>query len=100
MGNVSFELEGRRMSCEDVTVISSMIERMVDFHCDIDFVLVVEKESIFHRLAASKFPFRTRCFMLTGKGYPGAHGTARLLITGSFHQKQATDTSAPVLFKG
>ncbi|TYK07936.1 meiotic recombination protein SPO11-1 isoform X4 [Cucumis melo var. makuwa] len=35
-----------------------------------DYILVVEKESVFQRLANDRFCSRNRCIVITGRGYP------------------------------
>jgi meiotic recombination protein SPO11 len=73
MGEVRFSVDqqSRRSFSEQMTLIEPrQAAAMSDFWCDVDFILVVEKETVFYRLANSSFPRRARCFLMTGKGYP------------------------------
>lgn len=43
------------------------------------YILVVEKETVFQRLANDKFCERNRCIVITGRGYPDIP-TRRLIV--------------------
>ncbi|XP_006650598.2 meiotic recombination protein SPO11-1 isoform X1 [Oryza brachyantha] len=46
------------------------IEEIKDVVSVADYILVVEKETVFQRLANDKFCERNRCIVITGRGYP------------------------------
>uniref|UniRef100_A0A0E0D6X1 DNA topoisomerase (ATP-hydrolyzing) n=1 Tax=Oryza meridionalis TaxID=40149 RepID=A0A0E0D6X1_9ORYZ len=46
------------------------IEAIKDVVSVADYILVVEKETVFQRLANDKFCERNRCIVITGRGYP------------------------------
>jgi meiotic recombination protein SPO11 len=50
--------------------VPAAIERVTELRCDARFVLLVEKDAAFARLAEDRFHERYRCVALTGKGEP------------------------------
>ncbi|XP_066164296.1 meiotic recombination protein SPO11-1 isoform X2 [Oryza sativa Japonica Group] len=46
------------------------IEAIKDVVSVADYILIVEKETVFQRLANDKFCERNRCIVITGRGYP------------------------------
>lgn len=62
------------------TLIPARPERFLSLNTDAEFVLVVEKETVFTTLASSSQGFLTqsKCLLLTGKGYPDKAATLLL----------------------
>ncbi len=57
--------------------------------CDAEFILLVEKQAIFHRLNEDKFWEKNKCILLTSEGQ-AARGARRLL------QRMATELKLPI----
>ncbi|XP_078179888.1 spo11/DNA topoisomerase VI, subunit A protein isoform X1 [Carex rostrata] len=74
MGWLRFKESDRTISCiknpnteHPIPVCLEDVEDMVSVA---QYILVVEKETVFQRLANDKFCDRNRCIVITGRGYP------------------------------
>ncbi|KAL0560672.1 hypothetical protein IC582_001082 [Cucumis melo] len=74
MGWLRFSEAGRRFDClkkpNSAQFIPVQVEEVTDIATAADYILVVEKESVFQRLANDRFCSRNRCIVITGRGYP------------------------------
>ncbi|XP_028555373.1 meiotic recombination protein SPO11-1 isoform X2 [Dendrobium catenatum] len=74
MGWVRFVEAGRINSCitspSTAYVIPVCVEEVKDIVSVAQYILVVEKETVFQRLANDKFCERNHCIVITGRGYP------------------------------
>ncbi|XP_020583822.1 meiotic recombination protein SPO11-1 isoform X3 [Phalaenopsis equestris] len=74
MGWLRFLDAGRIISCIESPSTAYMIpvcvEEVEDIVSVAQYILVVEKESVFQRLANDKFCERHHCIVITGRGYP------------------------------
>ncbi|XP_031744442.1 meiotic recombination protein SPO11-1 isoform X2 [Cucumis sativus] len=74
MGWLRFSEAGRRFDClkkpNSAHFIPVQVEEVIDITSAADYILVVEKESVFQRLANDRFCSRNRCIVITGRGYP------------------------------
>jgi DNA topoisomerase VI subunit A len=64
--------------------ISPSIDRIRNISIMADFLLIVEKYSIFLQLAIDKFHLKYNCILVTGRGYPDV-GTRYLTFKTSLH---------------
>ncbi|XAR67373.1 DNA topoisomerase (ATP-hydrolyzing) [Bertholletia excelsa] len=73
MGWLRFVEAGRRFDCIG-SLNTKFITVNFNFYTDMvsvaNYILVVEKESVFERLANDQFCNRNRCIVITGRGYP------------------------------
>ena len=62
--------------------ISPLVDRIFDIDSDAEFILVVEKDAAFLRLAEDRFYERYPCIIITGKGQPdiGTRMFLKLLV--------------------
>ncbi|MHA1590578.1 MAG: hypothetical protein ACTSVA_08285 [Candidatus Njordarchaeales archaeon] len=62
--------------------ISPLVDRIFDIDSDAEFILVVEKDAAFLRLAEDRFYERYPCIVITGKGQPdiGTRMFLKLLV--------------------
>nr|XP_009760276.1 PREDICTED: meiotic recombination protein SPO11-1 isoform X2 [Nicotiana sylvestris] len=74
MGWLRYVESGRKIDCisnpNTAYPIPVHVEEVDDIISVAQYVLVVEKESVFHRLANDQFGKRNRCIVITGRGYP------------------------------
>ncbi|XP_073125743.1 meiotic recombination protein SPO11-1 isoform X2 [Henckelia pumila] len=74
MGWLRFTEAGRKFDCINCPNMAHHIPVHVEDVEDIisvaEYILIVEKESVFQRLANDQFCKRNRCIVITGRGYP------------------------------
>ncbi|XP_050218065.1 meiotic recombination protein SPO11-1 isoform X2 [Mercurialis annua] len=74
MGWLRFLEAGRKFDCinnpSNVHPIPVHVEEVEDIVSVAKYILVVEKESVFQRLANDRFCNANRCIVITGRGYP------------------------------
>ncbi|XP_052289011.1 meiotic recombination protein SPO11-1 isoform X3 [Citrus sinensis] len=74
MGWLRFLESGAKFDCinspNDAHPIPTFVEKVKDIVSTANYILVVEKESVFHRLANDQYCTRNRCIVITGRGYP------------------------------
>ncbi|XP_047341848.1 meiotic recombination protein SPO11-1 isoform X2 [Impatiens glandulifera] len=74
MGWLRFIEGGRKVDCisspNNAYPIPVDVEEVKDVVTVADYILVVEKESVFQRLANDEFCNKNRCIVITGRGYP------------------------------
>ncbi|XP_038899798.1 meiotic recombination protein SPO11-1 isoform X3 [Benincasa hispida] len=74
MGWLRFSEAGWRFDCikkpNSAHFIPVQVEEVTDIASPADYILVVEKESVFQRLANDRFCSKNRCIVITGRGYP------------------------------
>ncbi|KAH7443626.1 hypothetical protein KP509_02G042600 [Ceratopteris richardii] len=74
MGCLSYDDDGRRIDCMkysctgiSVPVHTHLVRYITSFA---EYILLVEKETVFQRLANDGYCRKNRCIVLSGKGYP------------------------------
>ncbi|OMO83734.1 Spo11/DNA topoisomerase VI, subunit A [Corchorus capsularis] len=74
MGWLRFFEGGRKFDCinspNTAHTIPVLVEEVKDIVSVAQYILVVEKESVFQRLANDQFCSKNRCIVITGRGYP------------------------------
>ncbi|KAG8636946.1 meiotic recombination protein SPO11-1 isoform X4 [Manihot esculenta] len=74
MGWLRFLEAGRKFDCmncpSNVHLIPVHVDEVKDIVSVAKYILVVEKESVFQRLANDRFCNANRCIVITGRGYP------------------------------
>ncbi|WOL02563.1 meiotic recombination protein SPO11-1 [Canna indica] len=74
MGWLRFLEAGRKVDCinsrSTAYSVPVSLEEVEDIVSVAKYILVVEKESVFQRLANDKFCERNHCIIITGRGYP------------------------------
>ena len=74
VGCVSFVEDGDRIDCTRMGVggkaIPPYTDRIHDIRSDAEFILLVEKDAAFMRLAEDRFYNRIKCIIVTAKGQP------------------------------
>ncbi|XP_015081115.2 meiotic recombination protein SPO11-1 isoform X2 [Solanum pennellii] len=74
MGWLRYVESGRKIDCisnpNTAYPIPVLVEEVDDIISVAQYVVVVEKESVFQRLANDQFCKRNRCIVITGRGYP------------------------------
>ncbi|GLU23915.1 hypothetical protein SLE2022_398890 [Rubroshorea leprosula] len=74
MGWLRFLEAGKKFDCMNspntVHPIPVLVEDVKDIVSVAQYILVVEKESVFQRLANDQFCKTNRCIVITGRGYP------------------------------
>ncbi|XP_042433598.1 meiotic recombination protein SPO11-1 isoform X4 [Zingiber officinale] len=74
MGWLRFSEAGRKVCCinnpNTAYSIPVSLEEVEDIASVSRYILVVEKESVFQRLANDKFCEKNQCIIITGRGYP------------------------------
>ncbi|XP_012848364.1 PREDICTED: meiotic recombination protein SPO11-1 [Erythranthe guttata] len=74
MGWVRFAEAGRKFDCisspNTAHQIPVYVEDVEDIISVAEYILIVEKESVFQRLANDQFCRKNRCIVITGRGYP------------------------------
>lgn len=93
MGHLRYRERGSVVDCnlssQTGLGIPSSVDNISDICADAEYILVVEKESAFLRLANDHFCQENRAIVLTGKGYPD-------VSTRLFLHKLAKDLGIPV----
>ncbi|XP_024377836.1 meiotic recombination protein SPO11-1 [Physcomitrium patens] len=75
-GQLSYYEEGRLINCSKRSSTSNglpvpvHINKVSHLSSSAEYILLVEKETVFQRLANDKFCAKNCCILLTGKGYP------------------------------
>ncbi|KAJ4886462.1 Meiotic recombination protein SPO11-1 [Raphanus sativus] len=74
MGWLKFREAGRKFDClsslNTAFPVPVLVEEVEDVVSLADYILVVEKETVFQRLANDMFCKTNRCIVVTGRGYP------------------------------
>ncbi|MQM13410.1 hypothetical protein Taro_046335, partial [Colocasia esculenta] len=74
MGWLRFIYDGRKCDCiqspNTAYPIPVHVDEVEDVVCAAEYILVVEKESVFQRLANDGFCRKNHCVVITGRGYP------------------------------
>lgn len=74
IGRVVFDEDGDTIDCTKMGVggkaIPSLVNKITNIRSDAEFVLVVEKDAAFMRLAEDRFYNQYPCIIITGKGQP------------------------------
>ncbi|CAL5392535.1 unnamed protein product [Camellia sinensis] len=74
MGWLRFLEAGRKFDCinnlDTAHPVPVHVEEVKDIVSVAHYILVIEKESVFQRLANDQFCNRNRCIIITGRGYP------------------------------
>lgn len=74
IGRVSFREAGDLIDCTRMGIggkaIPPYIERITDIESDAEFILLVEKDAAFMRLAEDRFYNKFHCIIITAKGQP------------------------------
>ncbi|KAL6313777.1 hypothetical protein AAG906_010196 [Vitis piasezkii] len=74
MGWLRFLEAGKKFDCingpNTAYPVPVHVEEVKDIVSVAQYILVVEKESVFQRLANDKFCNKNRCIVITGRGYP------------------------------
>lgn len=94
VGRLIFTEDGDRIDCTKMGVggkaIPPNIDKVGDMESDALFILLVEKDAAFMRLAEDRFYNRFPCVIITAKGQPD-------VATRLFLRKMKTDLKLPVL---
>lgn len=94
VGRLQFREDGDEIDCSRMGVggkaIPPNIDKLSDLRSDAKFVLLVEKDAAFMRLAEDRFYARYPCIILTAKGQPD-------VATRLFLRRLKTDLKLPVL---
>ncbi|KAI5072792.1 hypothetical protein GOP47_0012898 [Adiantum capillus-veneris] len=94
VGRLIFTEDGDRIDCTKMGVggkaIPPNIDKVRDMESDALFILLVEKDAAFMRLAEDRFYNRFPCVIITAKGQPD-------VATRLFLRKMKTDLKLPVL---
>jgi meiotic recombination protein SPO11 len=74
VGRIRFRDDGDLIDCTRMGVggkaIPPYIDRITDIQSDADFILLVEKDAAFMRLAEDRFYNKYPCIIITAKGQP------------------------------
>ncbi|XP_038685573.1 meiotic recombination protein SPO11-1 isoform X2 [Tripterygium wilfordii] len=74
MGWLRFFEDGRKYNCincpSTAHPVPVYVKEVTDIVSTAQYILVVEKESVFQRLANDRFCHMNRCIVVTGRGYP------------------------------
>lgn len=74
VGRLQFREDGDDIDCSRMGVggkaIPPYIDRIADVRSDAEFILLVEKDAAFMRLAEDRFYNRYPCIIITAKGQP------------------------------
>jgi meiotic recombination protein SPO11 len=74
MGWLKFREAGRKFDClnslNTAYPVPVLVEEVEDIVSLAEYILVVEKETVFQRLANDMFCKTNRCIVITGRGYP------------------------------
>ena len=94
VGRVTFRDDGDHIDCTRMGVggkaIPPYIDRITHLHSDASFILLVEKDAAFMRLAEDRFYNKYPCIILTAKGQPD-------VATRMFLKKLRAELKIPVL---
>jgi meiotic recombination protein SPO11 len=94
VGRVQFRDDGDLIDCTRMGVggkaIPPFIENITDIQSDAEFILLVEKEAAFMRIAEDRFYNKYRCIVITAKGQPD-------VATRLFLKKLKAQLKIPVL---
>ncbi|KAJ8612379.1 hypothetical protein CTAYLR_007948 [Chrysophaeum taylorii] len=94
VGRLSFLEDGDPIDCTRMGVtgkaIPSYIDKITDVRSDAEFILLVEKDAAYNRLAEDRFYNQFPCILLTGKGQPD-------VATRMFLRRIAAQLRLPVL---
>ena len=94
VGRLQFRDDGDLIDCTRMGVggkaIPPFIDRITDLRSDAKFILLVEKDAAFMRLAEDRFYNKLPCIIITAKGQPD-------LATRLFLKKVKTTLALPVL---
>lgn len=94
IGRVRFREAGDLIDCTRMGVggkaIPPYIERITDIESDAEFILLVEKDAAFMRLAEDRFYNKYACIIITAKGQPD-------VATRLFLKKLKTTLKVPIL---
>lgn len=94
IGRIVFTDDGDRIDCTKMGVggkaIPPNIDRVANIESDALFILLVEKDAAFMRLAEDRFYNRFPCVIVTAKGQPD-------VATRLFMKKMKTELKLPVL---
>ncbi|KAL9682925.1 hypothetical protein QQ045_014737 [Rhodiola kirilowii] len=90
MGWLRFSESGRKFDCinnvNTAHPVPVRVEEVKEIVAVALYILVVEKESVFQRLANDKFCSKNRCIIITGRGYPDVN-TRRYSIAWSDYEE-------------
>ncbi|KAH8975916.1 hypothetical protein BDL97_01G185400 [Sphagnum fallax] len=95
MGPLSYQDAGRIINCSKRNCnyaglpVPVHISQVSHISSGADYILLVEKETVFQRLVNDKFCGKNRCILLTGKGYPD-------VATRSFLRRLTDELHLPV----
>lgn len=74
MGRLQFREAGDFIDCSKMGQggkgIPPFIDKITDIESDADFILLVEKDAVFMRLAEDRLYNKFKCIIITGKGQP------------------------------
>jgi len=74
VGRLSFDEDGDAIDCSRMGVtgkaIPSYIDKITNIRSDAEFILLVEKDAAYNRLAEDRFYNQFPCILITGKGQP------------------------------
>eukprot|EP01028_Stygiella_incarcerata_P000728 TRINITY_DN11116_c1_g1_i2.p1 TRINITY_DN11116_c1_g1~~TRINITY_DN11116_c1_g1_i2.p1 ORF type:complete len:523 (+),score=167.96 TRINITY_DN11116_c1_g1_i2:104-1672(+) len=94
VGRIRFRDAGDLIDCTKMGVggkaIPSVVEKITDIETDAEFILLVEKDATFQRLAEDRFYNRHPCVIITAKGQPD-------VATRLFLHKVKEITGLPIL---
>lgn len=94
IGRVQFREAGDLIDCTRMGVggkaIPPYIEKITDITSDAEFILLVEKDAAFMRLAEDRFYVKYPCIIITAKGQPD-------VATRLFLKKLRTELNIPIL---
>ena len=94
VGRIQFEEDGDEIDCTKMGVggkaIPPYIDKIDNIRSDAEFVLLVEKEAAYMRLAEDRFYHKYPCIVITAKGQPD-------VATRMFLNRIASELQIPVL---
>lgn len=94
VGRLRYREAGDLINCQRMGIggkaIPSNVQKCTDFESDADFILLVEKDAAFQRLAEDRFYDKYPCIIITGKGQPD-------VATRQFLRKMQQDLKLQVL---
>ena len=74
VGRIQFKEDGDEIDCTKMGVtgkaIPAYIDKITDIRSDAEFILLVEKDAAYNRLAEDRFYNQFPCILITGKGQP------------------------------
>ena len=93
IGNVTFRERGDFIDCTKMgsgKSITPNVDDITDLQSDAEFVLVIEKDAVFNRLAEDHFYDYVPCILITAKGQPD-------MATREFLRKIDSELQLPIL---